>query len=551
MQRFTQLYDDLDTTTRTNQKVAALVRYFQEADPADAAWALYIFTGRRLPRGINTPTMRTWAAEEAGVPLWLLDECYDAVGDMSETIALLLPEPATPTPIGLAQLITERIVPMKKWHEEKRRAVVTQTWRELTTRERFLFHKLMSGSFRVGVAKTLVVRALAQVADVPQSVMAYRVMGEWEPTAAAYQHIVNPTEDAALKSHEISKPYPFYLAYPLEVPPEELGDVADWQLEWKWDGIRAQLIRRHDDIVIWSRGEELVTDRFPEIVRAADVCIPDGTVLDGELVAWSGTRPLPFAQLQRRIGRKKVTPRIMSEVPIVFLVYDLLEWNGTDIRPQPLSYRRQQLESWHCALTTDRMRLSTVHLAASWEEVRNIFDKARENSVEGLMLKRRLSSYGVGRTKGDWWKWKIEPYHIDAVLIYAQSGTGKRASLFTDYTFGVWHDGELVPVAKAYSGLSDAEIRQVDRFIRANTIDRFGPVRVIKPELVFELAFEGIQISTRHKAGLAVRFPRMARWRKDKPAKEADTLETLRALINSTQRPAEEAKSETFWQLDH
>jgi DNA ligase-1 len=330
---------------------------------------------------------------------------------------------------------------------------------------------------------------------------------------------------------EISKPYPFYLAYPLDVPPEELGDVHDWQLEWKWDGIRAQLIRRQDDIVIWSRGEELVTDRFPEVVRAADVCVPDGTVLDGELVAWEGTRPLPFAQLQRRIGRKKVTPRIMTEVPIVFIAYDLLEWEGTDLRPQPLTYRRERLEAWHCVQTSERLRLSVTHIAGSWEEVRQIVEKARENHVEGLMIKRRLSSYGVGRTKGDWWKWKIEPYHVDAVLIYAQSGTGKRASLFTDYTFGVWHEGQLVPVAKAYSGLSDAEIREVDRFIRGNTLDRFGPVRVVKAELVFELAFEGIQWSGRHKAGLALRFPRMARWRKDKQPPDADTLETLQAMI--------------------
>jgi DNA ligase-1 len=535
VERFTQLYDDLDTTTRTNQKVAALVRYFREANPADAAWALYLFSGRRLPRGVNTPTMRQWAAEESQLPAWMLDECYDAVGDFSETIALLLPQPTAPTPIGLAQLITERILPLKRWHEEKRRAVVVQTWRELTTRQRFLFHKLMSGSFRVGVAKTLVVRALAQVAEVLQAVMAYRVMGEWEPTAAGYQHIINPSADEAHRSHEISKPYPFYLAYPLDLPPEELGEVTAWQLEWKWDGIRAQLIRRQDDILIWSRGEELVTDRFPEIVRAADVAVPDGTVLDGELIAWQGLTPLPFAQLQRRIGRKKITPRIMAEVPIVYIVYDLLEWGGTDIRPQPLSLRRHQLESWHVRQATEKLRLSTAHFAQSWEEVRRIYDNARENRVEGLMLKRRLSSYGVGRTKGDWWKWKIEPYHVDAVLIYAQSGSGKRASLFTDYTFGVWHEGQLVPVAKAYSGLSDAEIREVDRFIRSNTLDRHGPVRVVKPELVFELAFEGIQRSTRHKAGVAVRFPRMARWRKDKPAQEADTLETLQALIKKTE----------------
>lgn len=530
MLRFTELYDDLDSTTRTNEKVAALVRYFREAPAEDAIWAVYFLIGRRLPRVVNSTLLRQWASEAAGYPGWLLDECYQAVGDQSETIALLLPEPQIVAPPSLSQFIQQRIVPMKKWHEEKRRQVVEESWRELNTRQRFLFHKLMGGSFRVGVAKTLVVRALAQVAGIPAAVMSYRVMGDWQPTADAYQRLMAPEAETDTSADAQSRPYPFFLASPLTDSLLELGDVLDWQIEWKWDGIRAQIIRRGDHILIWSRGEELITDRFPEIVRAVDVAVPEGTVLDGELLAWLDDHPLPFAQLQRRIGRKKVTPRIMNEVPIVFLAYDLLEWQGNDLRAKPLVDRRHILEDWHAQNARDRLRLSPTLSTSTWDEVTNLHQQAREQLTEGLMLKRKSSHYGVSRTRGDWWKWKIDPFHIDAVLVYAQSGSGKRASLFTDYTFAVWHEGELVPVAKAYSGLTNVEIKLVDQFIRANTLERFGPVRIVKPELVFELAFEGIQSSTRHKSGVAVRFPRMARWRTDKKPDQADTLDALKAL---------------------
>lgn len=530
MLRFTQLYDELDATTRTNEKVAALVRYFREVPGEDAIWALYFFTGRRLPRVVSSPLLRQWAAEYSGLPLWLLDECYEAVGDQSETLALLLPEPQVVTPPSLSQLIRERLVPMKKWHEEQRRVVVEQSWKELDTRQRFLFHKLMGGSFRVGVAKTLVVRALSQVAGVTPAVMTYRIMGDWQPTTEAYARMMQPESALDTSADAISRPYPFFLASPLTDTLRELGEVADWQIEWKWDGIRAQLIRRKDEILIWSRGEELVTDRFPEIIRSADVGVPEGTVLDGELLAWMEDRPLPFAQLQRRIGRKKVTPRIMNEVPIVFLAYDLLEWEGVDVRSRAMSERRQLLEVWHAGQARERLKLSPVLTAQDWQQVEQFHAQAREQLTEGLMLKRKSSTYGVNRTRGDWWKWKTDPFHIDAVLVYAQSGSGKRASLFTDYTFAVWQNGELLPVAKAYSGLTNEEIKKVDQFIRSNTLERFGPVRVVKPELVFELAFEGIQASSRHKSGVAVRFPRMARWRTDKKAEEADTLEALKAL---------------------
>jgi DNA ligase-1 len=428
--------------------------------------------------------------------------------------------------------------------DEQRRDVMIRTWRELTTDEKLVWNKIITGEFRVGVSRTLVIRALAEVAGLTPGVMAHRLMGHWKPTRESYEQLFAQERTA----HDVSKPYPFFLAYPLEGTIEDLGDAGDWQAEWKWDGIRGQLIKRTTQadsengaapaafttastISLWSRGEDLVTDRFPEIQEAA-VLLPLGTVMDGEILAWKGDRPLPFADLQHRIGRKRVTDSLRKETPVAFMAYDLLEENGEDIREKPLSERRARLERLVTSLPPNPVfKLSLVHRQAAWVELRTSFEQARAQSVEGLMLKRLRSPYRVGRVKGDWWKWKIDPYHIDAVLIYAQQGHGRRASLFTDYTFGVWEQGKLVPIAKAYSGLSDEEIRQVDSFVRRNTLERFGPVRVVKPELVFELAFEGIQASGRHKAGIAVRFPRMSRWRQDKKADEADTLDNLKALL--------------------
>lgn len=534
MQRFTQLYFELDQTTRTSDKLAALVRYFATAPPADAAWGLFFISGRLLPRGVSMPQVREWIAEETGFPMWLVDEAHDEVGDLAEAMALLLHPTSQGTAEPLHRLIETRLMPLRGLPLEARRTLLVQTWRELDTRQRLVWNKLMLGSFRVGVARTLVVRALASVAGVSPAVMEHRLMGQWQPTAEDYQRLLLPQQDAV----DLARPYPFYLAYQLEEPLGTLGPVEDWQIEWKWDGIRAQLVRRAGRVLLWSRGEELITDRFPEIAEIGRV-LPDGTVLDGEILPWRDDRPLPFAWLQRRIGRKEVTARLRELVPVSFMVFDLLETASEDIRIRPLFERRARLEALFQALRATEalpLRLSPVVPLARWEEINQVQARAPEEGAEGLMLKRRSSTYGVGRRRGDWWKWKLDPYHIDAVLMYAQRGHGRRASLYTDYTFGVWHEGQLVPIAKAYSGLTDEEIREVDAFIRKNTVDRFGPVRVVRPELVFELAFQRVQESTRHKAGVAVRFPRMARWRRDKPAAEADTLDTLRALIPSAER---------------
>jgi ATP-dependent DNA ligase len=524
---FAGLSAALDETTKTNEKIAAMSRYFKSAPPEDVAWAVHFLIGRRPKRVIPTRNLVDWAIQEAGIPDWLFGESYHAVGDLAETIALLLPPARTVSGHPLHYWVEERLLPMRDWDDDARRESLIDAWREMSDRQRFAWNKLITGEFRVGVSQNLVVRALAEASGVDANVLAHRLMGDWQPTANfATQILAKETADA-----DVSRPYPFCLAYPLEGEVESLGGVHDWQIEWKWDGIRSQLIRRQWRTFLWSRGEELITDRFPELA-AAGALLPEGTVLDGEVLPWKNGAPLPFGQMQRRIGRKELGAKILAEVPVVLLAFDLLEHNGEDARERPIEWRRAELERIVAAAGQEsHLVASPLVEGTSWIDLKRTREEARSRGVEGFMLKRRGSPYRVGRRRGDWWKWKINPYSVDAVLIYAQPGSGRRASLFTDYTFGVWDQGELVPFAKAYSGLTDDEIRQVDAFVRNNTVEKFGPVRRVKPELVFELAFEGIQRSPRHRSGIAVRFPRMARWRTGKKVEEADTIDTIRALL--------------------
>jgi DNA ligase-1 len=526
MQRFAQLFNRLDETTSTNRKIAALVDYFGQAPPADAIWAVHFLTGRRPKRLIPTRKLRQWAAELARIPDWLFDASYDLVGDLAETIALVLPAEPTPSDLPLHKWVEERLLPLSNKDEDAQRRDVIAAWHALNTSQRFVWNKLITGGFRVGVSQKLVVRALSQFSGVDGPVIAHRLMGHWQPTGHFFDQLLS--EDTA--DADISRPYPFYLAHPLDGRPQDLGSVDAWQIEWKWDGIRAQVIHRQGACFVWSRGEELVSQKFPEISAMAEH-LPDGTVVDGELIGWRDNCPLDFGALQKRIGRKNVTRAIRAAVPVRLLAYDLLEHQGQDVRQRPLSWRVAALSRLVESVAHPELMRSPTLEAGSWESLVEARAQARKQRVEGLMLKRRDSVYGVGRKRGDWWKWKVDPYRVDAVLIYAQSGHGRRAGLYTDYTLAVWDEDRLVPFAKAYSGLSDNEIRQVDRFVRRNTIERFGPVRSVAPELVFEIAFEGIRHSSRHKSGVAVRFPRIARWRKDKPPREADTLDTIKALV--------------------
>jgi DNA ligase-1 len=527
MRAFTDLYTALDETNKTSEKIAALVKYFGSAPPEDAAWAVYFLSGSRPKRLINARKLAEWAIEVADVPEWLFGESYDAVGDLAETIALLLPDGGEGSDLPLHVWVQERLLALYEMNEEQQREAIIRWWGELDSRQRFVWNKLITGAFRVGVSQRLITRALSTVCNIEAGVIAHRLMGNWEPTPEFFAALISPdTHDA-----HISQPYPFFLAYPIEqaeIP--KLGDLAEWQVEWKWDGIRVQLIRRDGDTFLWSRGEDLITDRFPEVRDAASV-VPDGTVLDGELLPWKDNAVMPFAQLQRRIGRKDLGKRILAEVPVIIMAYDVLEWQGQDIRDWPLERRRALLMEIITEAEQEALLISPVAAAASWQALAALREESRARNVEGFMIKRKSSPYRVGRQRGDWWKWKIDPYTIDAVLIYAQRGSGRRASLYTDYTFAIWENNELVPFAKAYSGLTNDEIRRVDAFVRANTVERFGPVRAVKPLLVFELGFEGIQRSSRHKSGIAVRFPRMLRWRHDLNPEQADTIETVRALL--------------------
>lgn len=529
MRAFAALYEELDTTQSTNLKVAAMSRYFREAPPADAAWATYILSGRRLKRFIGPALLKRWLIDEAALPAWLIDESYASVGDLAETIALLTAGTAhseahtDDTP--LADWIEDRLLPLREADDDVQRQSITGWWRELPYRQCFLLNKLLTGELRVGVSQLLVTRALADITGIERTELAGRLMGEWQPGALFWQALhaaESPRTDPAV-------PYPFFLASPLEGEPSQLGDREAWQAEWKWDGIRGQLIRRAGECHLWSRGEERITGRFPEIVDAA-ATLPDGIVLDGEVVAWKDGRIQPFASLQQRIGRKKLSAAILAAVPVQFLAYDLLELDGQDLRAAPLRERRAHLEKL-LADASSLLQISPLVMGSTWDELAGARSASRQRNVEGLMLKALDSSYGTGRQRGAWWKWKIEPRSFDAVMIYAQPGQGRRSNLYTDYTFGVWREQELVPVAKAYSGLSNPEVEQLDRWIRAHTLEKFGPVRSVEPSQVFELAYEGIAASARHKSGIALRFPRILRWRTDKPASEADTLADLQAML--------------------
>ena len=536
MKAFAQLFQLLDETNKTNEKVAILKDYFNRVPDADKMNMLALFTGRKPKRPINSTLVRQYALEASNIPGWLFEESYHVVGDLAETMALLMPSGEGSSSKTLTEWIDE-INTLSSRTEEERKEWLINSWAMLDTQERFVFNKLLTGSFRIGVSQSLVIKALADVTGLEAPALTHRLMGNWMPDNYSYTQLT--AEQSA--GDDISRPYPFFLAYPIqetsiaqkssEELQSALGDAPGWQAEWKWDGIRAQLIKRDGEIFIWSRGEDLATDKFPELHPFLKE-LPDGTVIDGEILSFRDGLPLSFAVMQTRIGRKNLSKKILEESPVALIAYDCLEYAGEDIRPKTQTERRGILEGLQAATSyPDIFRISPLITFSTWDELAEIRTQSREMVAEGIMLKRKSATYQVGRRRGDWWKWKIDPLSVDAVMIYAQKGHGRRADLYTDYTFAVWDGDKLVPFAKAYSGLTDAEINKVDYFIKRNTLEKFGPVRTVKPELVFEIGFEGINRSNRHKSGVALRFPRILRWRKDKKKEEADTIESLKMLL--------------------
>ena len=525
---FADLVSQLGTSTKTNDKLRALLNYFETAEDKDKVWVIALFTGRKPKRVINTKLLSEWCVEIAGIPGWLFGESYHTVGDLAETISLLLPDPKTNTAIILHPLnfYIEQFQQIEKQDEVIKKRFVVESWSQMNQSQRFVFNKLITGAFRIGISQKMMVNALAKFTSLEPSVIAHRISGRWDPQTTYFNDLLSDANGTG----DYSKPYPFYLAYALDNEPSDLGNVEEWQAEWKWDGIRGQLIKRNDELFVWSRGEELITAKFPEY-QVLNNLLPNGIVLDGEIIPSINKSPLPFSLLQTRIGRKNITKKNLQETPITFFAYDLLEYNHEDWRSRPLSERRKKLEAVINGIDSEVIILSDVVQFTDWDELKTLRLTSREMGAEGLMLKRKSSKYQVGRKVGDWWKWKVEPMVIDCVMIYAEKGSGRRSNLYTAYTFAVKDGDKLVPFTRAYSGLTDKEFNEVDAFVKRNSLEKFGPVRTVKPELVFEIAFEGIAASNRHKSGVALRFPRISRWRKDKKVDEINTLEDLKKML--------------------
>jgi len=525
---FAALVYTIGTTTKTNEKLTALQNYFSNATDQDKLWVIAIFSGRRPKRTVTTAQLKEWCIELTGLSNWLFEECYHTVGDLAETIALLTENIEEHTLSlnnwSLSEYILQ-LIDLQKKEDALKKAFIIECWKSMQQQEKFVFNKLITGGFRIGVSQKIMINALAKTLQLEESTVAHKISGNWNPAEIKLQDLMNSN------TIDFSKPYPFYLAYALDKPLDNLGEEQDWQAEWKWDGIRGQIIKRNNELFVWSRGEELMTNKFPEFTILQNL-LPNGVALDGEIIPMQNNQPLPFALMQTRIGRKTITKKQLTEVPIHFLVYDIVEFEHIDCRHLSLIERRNLLEQIVQQTNHSVLQISPTISFSTWHELSKLREQSRNYFAEGIMLKKKSSTYQVGRKVGDWWKWKIDPLTIDAVLIYAQKGHGRRSNLYTDYTFAVKDGDKLVSFTKAYSGLTDKELIEVDAFVKKNAIEKFGPVRTVKPELVFEIAFEGIAASNRHKSGVALRFPRIARWRKDKPPTEINTVEDLKKLLH-------------------
>jgi DNA ligase-1 len=527
MKKFAALFHDLDSMTKTNDRLDRLVTYFENACHEDSIWVCWFLAGNRIKGAIKTGELRSFLSEKVNLPLWLIEECHDRVGDLAETVSLLAGSDSGNKSFGLNKIIREFLLPLRAMDTEERKTTLYRAWDQLSMDEMLPFHKLLTGGFRMGVSKGNLCKALARVGKVEPAVIAQRLSGNWTCDDLTMEGILDPPDEG---KDGMNRPFPFCLASPLQEKATSLGEIEDWQVEWKWDGIRAQLLTTGGGGgMLWSRGEESIDESFPEVLECIPY-LPPGLCMDGEILAWGREGLRSFSRLQKRLGRKNPGPSIQRKEPVRFQAYDLLRVDGKDLRSLPMGERRKKLEDLLNKMPGHLpLGISPLVHEKSWENLEIRRKESRDRGVEGFMLKRKDSKYESGRVKGAWFKWKVDPFLADMVVVSAQLGHGKRANLYSDYSLAVWDEsGRLVTVAKAYSGLSNEEIEEVDKFVRKNITGKFGPVRGVNPSLVFEIAFEGAQSSGRHKSGVALRFPRIHRWRKDKKIEEADTLEMIR-----------------------
>ena len=554
---FGNLINNLEQCNSTKKKINLISVFIKDIDPRDGSWILLLLMSTRQKRVITGRRLKDILQASFRMPSWLIDDCFAQVGDSAETISLLWPQlksELTDANIECSEVYNklfnepkeskplhwwmETLLPaIKDATETTQNRLILKLWSDIADQDHYLTNKLITGGFRNGVSKGLVVKSIAQAYELDESTVLERLMKPIEINNIWFQELTHPV--SINRTDRGAIPYPFYLASPVEIEKIKETPPADWRLEYKWDGIRGQLIKRDTGAYLWSRGEELVNHVFPEIIEMAEN-LPDGTVLDGEILCWQKDvrKPMAFASLQRRLGRKTVNKKLLKECPTVFLAYDILEHKSIDIRAYNLRDRLKLLESVQLNYNHPCLVIDNEKEFAEWEELIQLRDRARLEGAEGLMIKKISSHYLSGRKRGYWWKYKHDPMTLDAVLIYAQAGTGKRANLFTDYTFALWDDSnkyskdrKLVTFAKAYSGLNNSELMELDKWIRTHTIERYGPTRVVEQKQIFEIAFEGVMESKRHKCGLAVRFPRIHRWRIDKPVMEADCIEQAQALL--------------------
>ncbi len=540
LKKFSELFVDLDSSNSTNNKIEVLKNYFLYNDPINNSWAIYLLTGKSNRRFISGRYLKNLFSQIYKYPEWLIDTCYLKVGDSAEVITLLLKNKSTfrkkkLSNISLNELLSKTIPDLSKLNEEEKNLKIKNIWETLPDDNHLIFNKILTGTFRVGVSIGLITKSISKLVNIDEEIISHRLMGNFEPSIDSYEFLINKN----INLEELnSKPFPFLLANTFE---EKIfkHSTNDFQFEWKYDGIRIQLIKRSGNVSLWTRGQELVNESFPELVEKMSY-IKDDFVLDGELLVWNFKEQIAFdfSFLQKRINRKSPTRSVQKKYPIIYIAYDLLEINGRDIREIKLENRRIELERYFSKWQnktenniSDIFKICDLIFPKDWSDALNYKEKSRENNTEGLIIKKKTSIYSSGRKKGIWWKYKVDPMQLDAVLIYAKGGSGRRAGLYTDYSFALWKDQELIKFASAYSGLTNIEIKELDKWIRKNTIEKFGPVRSLKPEMVFEISFEKIQISKRHKSGIAVRFPRITKWRKDKKINDADSLENAYELM--------------------